>query len=373
MRISPRTTGAMVAVAITALAGCASGAGTSDNNARSTADVDVGDASAVTPVSDDVLAAAEREGSLLVYGNPNDEQMQPVIQAFEAANPGIKVRFLSLGGPSTFQRYESEKATGQATADLIIESDGRLWRDFVDSGEVEEYRDPNLDNLPEYADLLPGVAAVSMDPLVALFNDALIPDDQQPTSLEELAEISEQYEGKITTYDVESSLGYAGTYAYTSEQGEDGWAVLEKLGPNTVSEDNAGTMVTKILQGAYVGAFHMSGAVRALSATDQGEVLTFRYLTDDTPLVPRGMAITSAAAAPNAAKVFYNWLLSVDGQGATCEGGFTPYRNGVECAYGVPAIIAEVGDDAIMYGNYEPEIVDEQDALMSRFRESFVG
>lgn len=354
------------------LSGC-SGTSESASDAAPRSTVDVGEASAVTPISDDVMAAARQEGKLLIYGNPNDDQMEPVIKAFEAAHPEISVKFLSLGGPSTFQRYQSEAATGSATADIIIENDGRLWRAAVDDGHIVDYTDPNLENLPDYASLLPGVAAMSMEPLVALFNKAIVPPDQQPDTLAGMVELAERFPGKVTTPEPETSLGYAGIYGYIDKTGDEGWETLEALGPHTQPEDNAGTMVTQLLQGAYVASFHMSGAVRALSATEQAEILNFRYLTDDTVLVPRGMAITKAAASPNAAKVFYNWLLSVEGQQVSCKGGFTPYRSGVECSFGVRAIEEEIGADSLIYVDYSAEIIDDQEDLIKRFNSAFNG
>ncbi|WP_133169321.1 ABC transporter substrate-binding protein [Rhodococcus opacus] len=332
---------------------------------------DVGTASKETPVDPAVLEAARGESPLLIYGNANDYQMTPLIDGFEAKNPGLSVQYLSLGGPETFQRYLSEKATGGKTADLIIESNGPLWMDFSNRGEVEDYRDANLENLPSFVDLRPGITAMSMDPLVAVFNKAILPESEQPTSLAGLADMSERLSGKIGTYEIENALGYEGAYAYLNKTGEDGWQTLEKLGPHTKAEASAGAMTTKLTQGAYAVTFNNSGASRTTAVEKNSTILNFRYLTDDTPLVPRAMGITKGASSPNTAKAFYNFALSVDGQTAACAGGFTPFRDGVDCKYGLSAIKATVGEDNLIFGTYDDSLATSHDEIVERWNGLF--
>ena len=80
------------------------------------------------------------------------------------------------------------------------------------------------------------------------------------------------------------------------------------------------------------------GALRALiDTTETGDLLNYRYFADATTLPARGVGVTTAAASPNAAQVLVNYILSEEGQTATCDGGFTPYREGVDCPTGLPA------------------------------------
>jgi iron(III) transport system substrate-binding protein len=323
------------------------------------------------PVPDSVIAAAKTEEPVLVYGNANDEQTRPVIQAFQAKYPGITIKYLSLGGTTTFQRYRSEQATGARTADLIMDNNGSLWSDFVAKGQVLDYRDPNMDSLPKFADLGGGVVAMSEDPVIALFNKKLLPEDKQPTSLAAMADMAAQFKGKIGTYEIENSLGYPSTYAYLEKNGQAGWDVLAKLGANTTPESSAGSMLTKLQQGAYVMTYNISGAVRANAARQFASLLNFRYLTDNTPLIPRGVAITKAGKSPNGAKVFLNYLLSAEGQAVGCKSGFTPYRDDVECEYGLTAIKAAVGENNVIYGNYEPGLSGHQADIAQRWNVLF--
>ncbi|MEV5504239.1 hypothetical protein AB0M50_53435, partial [Nonomuraea fuscirosea] len=102
-----RTAFLPLALAATLTSACGSPAGDAPA-AEPTATADVGKASAVTPVDDATLKAAQAEGEVLLYTNSEDQQMAPLVKAFEQAFPGIKLRSLTLGNQEMFQRYETE-------------------------------------------------------------------------------------------------------------------------------------------------------------------------------------------------------------------------------------------------------------------------
>ncbi|CAN5489431.1 ABC transporter substrate-binding protein [soil metagenome] len=363
MRTSRIWTASLLAAALT-ISSCGLGAKDSAS--------DSGPATTVKPVTvDDLVAKSKSETKLLIYGNPDEQQWKPVIAAFEAKYPWIDVEALSLGGGETFQRYRSEEATGSDTADILVESDGAAWLDFAAAGQVLNYDEPALEDLPDYAELAPGIFAMSEDPLIALFNKELLPEDQQPTTLAGLAELSADFEGKIGTYEIENALGYMGTHAYIDEQGEEGWKVLEELGPNTKAEASAATVANKVAQGEYAASYFLSGALRKLATGDGSEVLNWRYLTDATSLVPRGIAVTKASNASNSARLFVNFVLSKAGQDATCEGGFTPYRTDVDCEFGLSSIEEAVGKDMVIIPTYDTSLLTDQEAFRSRWNEAF--
>ena len=361
-----------------ALTGVACGGGSGDGLSSTTTDApadtttDGGTATGAGDVDQAIVEASRSEGSLLVYGNPNDDQFAPLLDAFRAAYPWIDVEALSLSGPEVFQRYLSEEATGTRTADVIVNNEAPGWLDMVERGQVVDYEEPALAGLPDYARLAPGVVSMSFDPVIAIFNNALLPEDQQPTTLAELAAMAGDLDGRIGTYDIDSATGFAATWYYLQAAGDAGWDVLDDLGAHTSAESSGGTLASKLTQGQYEAVFFMSGAARALAEGDaSSRVANWAYLTDATPLLPRGVGVTTAAESPNAAKLFVNFLLSVDGQQAGCAGGFTPYRDGVDCEYDLASIEDAVGADNVIIGSYDPAMVDERAALIDRWNTAF--
>ncbi|MFJ8785256.1 MULTISPECIES: ABC transporter substrate-binding protein [unclassified Streptomyces] len=362
---------ALAAACAVVLTACGSSAGTS-GSATPTASVDVGKASPVTPLDAAVTARAKKQGSVLLYTNADAQQTAPITKAFEAKYPGIKLRVLNMNDAQTFQRYATETATGVRTADVVMATDSVGMLDFVRKGNVLDYTDPNLKNLPGYAQLAPGVVAVSEDPLVAVYNTALIPKKKQPKDLASLARLSTSIKGKVGTTDISNPQSFGAVSSYVSQQGDAGWKNLQALGPNTKVESGNGNLMQKLAQGEYQAAYFVSGSVRALIEDQKAaKILNYTYLKDATPLLPRAVAVTKKAASPDAAKLFVNFLLSVEGQQAACKGGFTPYRDGVDCAYGLPAVEAVVGADNVVLGGYPKDIVKNKATIVERWKKAY--
>jgi iron(III) transport system substrate-binding protein len=370
MRISPFGACAVTAACAVTLAACGTSPG-GGAPAGATSRVDVGRASAVTPVDAATLARARKQGSVLLYTNADEQQMKPISQAFTAKYPYLKLRVLNMNDAQTFQRYATETATGARTADVVMGSDAVGMLNFADQGNVLDYTDPNVANLPAYARLAPGVTAMSEDPVVAVYNTALIPKDKQPKDVTALAKLSDSLKGKIATTDISNPTSFGAVAGYLGRHGEAGWKNIEELGANSGVESGTGNLMQKLAQGQYQASYFVAGTVRALITGDTAKVLGYTYLTDGTPLLPRGLAITRKAGSPDAAKVFVNFLLSVQGQEAACKGGFTPYRDGVACAYGVPAIKKAVGAKNLILGGYPDGIVKDKPVIETRWKKAY--
>jgi iron(III) transport system substrate-binding protein len=370
-----RTLGAAaVTLLLSLVAGCGFGSDSATTTSTTTTSSGSGDrGDAPDPIDiEAVIEASREETRLVVYGNPSVDQWEPVLAAFNEKYPWIEVETFDLGGAEAFQRYLSEQATGSATADVIVNTDGVGWLDMIERGQVVDYVDPELDDLPGFAVAAPGVFAMSVDPLIGVFNTEALPLDEQPATLAELAEMAPELDGKIGTIEVENGQAGLGTFGFVDARGDAAWEVLEDLGPHTGVETGTGTLQGTLTSGEYVASFFASGSLRALiDTTETGDVLNYRYFEDATTLPTRGVAVTTAAEAPNAARVLINFLLSEDGQTALCDGGFTPYREGVDCDQGLQAIQEAVGDDNALVVGYPDELVTDQDALRTRWNEAF--
>ncbi|MFH8533514.1 ABC transporter substrate-binding protein [Streptomyces tendae] len=362
---------ALAAACAVVLTACGASPSTG-GSATPTASVDVGKASSVTPLDEATTARAEKQGSVLLYTNADADQMAPITKAFEAKYPAIDLRVLNMNDAQTFQRYATETATGVRTADVVMATDSVGMLDFVAKGHVLDYTDPNLENLPAYARLAPGVVAVSEDPMVAVYNTALIPKDKQPKNLASLAKLAASAKGKVGTTDISNPQSFGGVSSYVTENGDAGWKHLEALGPNTKVESSNGNLMQKLAQGEYQATYFVAGNVRALiEGKEAAKILDYTYLTDGTPLLPRAVAVTKKAKSPDAAKLLVNFLLSVEGQEAACDGGFTPYRDGVDCAYGLPAVEAVVGADHLILGGYPKDIVRNKTTIVERWKKAY--
>ncbi|WP_327579056.1 ABC transporter substrate-binding protein [Streptomyces sp. NBC_00145] len=355
------------------LAGCGSGDAGGNGSAGQSPSSATNDVSApLTPVDAKLLAAAEKEGSLLIYGEANDNAMKPVVDAFEDQYPKIKAKYLSLHETENFQRYLTESATGGRTADVILSTNKTGFLDLVKRREIADYSPPSAAGLPDYATLAPGVYAMEENPVVAVFNKALLPESKQPSTLAGLADMADTLKGKIVTYDAgNGGFGYEANEAYLSHAGEDGWSTLTQLGKSTRVEDGAATMFTKLAQGEYAASYFLSGVTRQYITGGTAQVLNYKYLTDGTPFIPRGVGITTGAKSPSAAKVFANFLLSARGQSAACKGGFTPYRDGVNCPVSVAKLKAQLGAENINMVTWDSTAGSSRADITRRWKAAF--
>jgi iron(III) transport system substrate-binding protein len=373
------TATALTLAAALAAAGCGSSSDDASNGDTGAAPAATGAATtaspaagSATPVAADIAAAAKKEGSIVLYTNADDEQIAPLVKAFNKTNPDIKVKSLSLGSNEVFQRYLSESATGTPSADVLLASNAVNWQDLVDKGKIDDYEDPNVAHLPEYARLAKGVTAMSEDPSITVYNKALIPEGKQPATLAELAKMAGSLKGKIGTVDIGVPLQLETNAAYVAKAGDAGWQTLGQLGKAAKVESSTGSLVTKLAQGQYAAAFFTSGAVRALITGDAAKLVDWKYMTDATVVIPRAIAVTHDAKSPDAAKVFQNWVLSAEGQQAECQAGFTPFRDDVDCPVGLSSVDKALGGPGkAIVETYDGSLAGSRDDVTSRWKAAF--
>ncbi|GAC84843.1 hypothetical protein GP2_026_00800 [Gordonia paraffinivorans NBRC 108238] len=84
---------------------------------------------------DEVVAAAEREGSVHLYSTQHPDNLQKLKAAFESAYPGITLEFTRGTDVEINPRVEAENRTGRGIADVHMSSDFAWITRAADSGE----------------------------------------------------------------------------------------------------------------------------------------------------------------------------------------------------------------------------------------------
>ncbi len=293
-------------------------------------------------------------GTLTIYSNTDQENWEPVFRDFQKKYPWVtNISANNLDSDEVFQRVLSEQATGSSPADILVSNAAQAWAEYgEDPSRLMSYSSPELAKLPAYAQLMPNVYAMSMDPMTIAYNTALVPE--APTGLASLAAIVEKdpakYQDKITTRDVNGAFGFTVSNVFTQAK-PDSWATLEKLLPLARPETSSGTQTEKILAGEYLVGFFISGAPAYPVVDNSGGLFQVTFLDDGTVTLPRGIGITPQAPHANTAKLFLDFVLSSEGQRAVAEGGLTSYRDDVPAAPGLHTyqeIVDKVGEQNII-------------------------
>ncbi|MFI5030470.1 MAG: ABC transporter substrate-binding protein [Reyranellales bacterium] len=256
--------------------------------------------------SKDVIAAAEKEGSLTYYTANFAEVEQEVIKAFNKRFPKIKVAMVRAPGGQLIQRIKTEAAAGKLAADVVNHSDRGLMLELVDL--FQDYSPPNAaDYRPDalvHPKLWPGV---TLGWAIA-YNTELVKNP--PKTWMDLTK--DEYKGKKIGQVVGPSGGTTWTRIMFERQvlGEDYWkrnAALEiALYPSGAPTSDAlvrgeisiapllyNIIYTKIVEGAPAEAI---------------------FAPEGVPIIPYADGITKTSKSPNAAKLFMNWRLSKEGQ-----------------------------------------------------------
>src|SRR6478735_4041650 len=321
--------------------------------------------------ADEVIEASKDEGGeLTIYSNTSEENWAPIFRDFQKKFPWVEdVSANDLDSDEVFQRVLAEQATGSSPVDLIVSNAAVAWADFAErEGTLQDYDSPELGELPDFAELLPNVYAMSTDPQTIAYNTELMPE--APTGIASLADIAEAnkdvLQDKITVRDPESSFGFTVTRNFTEANG---WDDLERVLPFTRAETSSGTQMEKILSGEYLAGFFVSGGP-AFPVVDDSQCLDeVVYPEDGTTVLPRGIGIAADSPHPATSKLFIDFLLSEEGQYAVAEGGLSSYREGVEGPglHTYQEVVDAVGEDKVLFAPYEAVPKDEVDAWLDKF------
>jgi iron(III) transport system substrate-binding protein len=317
-------------------------------------------------------ASKDEGGELTIYSNTAEENWAPIFRDFQKKYPWVKkLSANDLDSDEVFQKVLSEQSTGSSPVDMMVSNASTAWATFAERPDtLMEYESPELAELPDFAQLLPNVYAMSADPMTIAYNTALM--EKAPTGIKSLADIAEAdpgtYDGKITVRDPESSFGFTVTRAFT-EANPDGWSDLERLLPMTKPETSSGTQLEKLVSGEYLAGFFISGGPAFPVVEDSDGLVDVVYPEDGTTVLPRGIGIASDAPHPATAKLFLDFVLSDEGQRAVAEGGLSSYREGIEGPglHTYQELVDEVGEDKVIFAEYEKVSDAEVDEFLNRF------
>lgn len=320
----------------------------------------------------------EKDG-LLVYSIMSEKNWAPVLEGFKAKYPWIEVSTADLGAYEVFERYYTESAGKARTGDMIITAAPDGWVKFVQKGEVQPYVSVEDANIPELGKIDKGVYAVSTDPMVFVWNKALLPEP--PKTMAELVSMIEaepdKFAGKLVSYDAAGEgFGYGLNWYYTKAKGDEGWKTLEVIGstkPTILT--SGGKMIDAVLSGEAILGYFVSNITVQPRLAEAGQLLDYAFVPDAQLVVVRGMAVTKNAASPNSAKLLLDYILSSEGQLAFSKGGLTAYR--ADVADQSPLHLAQVskavgGDQNLIFSRPEADIADQakHDEFIARWQKA---
>jgi iron(III) transport system substrate-binding protein len=296
-----------------------------------------------------VVAAAAKEGKVVVYSTTDSVAAQPLLREFRARYPGIEVEYDDMNSTELYNRFVSEAAAGAGTADLLWSSSMDLQIKLVSDGYASEYASPAAPRLPPWAIWRNQAYGTTFEPIGFAYNKRLLKPEEVPQSHADLARAVRanpgRWGGKLCSYDPErSGLGFllitqdaAADSGFSSTLGAYGLA-------QTKVYTSTGAMLEKIISGEHLLGFNMIGSY-VLAKAKKDPNVGFVTPKDYTLVMSRIAILPKAARHPNAGRLFLDFVLSQAGQEVIArKADLFAIRAGVTGEFTAAQLQSQLGD-----------------------------
>jgi iron(III) transport system substrate-binding protein len=266
----------------------------------------------------DTIAAAKKEGKVVIYSTTDTAAATPLINDFKALYPGISVEYNDMNSTEVYNRFISEHAAGGGSADLLWSSSMDLQVKLVSDGLAMSYASPEIANLPTWAVWKNEAFGTTYEPISIVYNKRLLTGDEVPQSHEDMMRVfsqkADKLKGKVTTYDIEKSgVGFM-LITQDSKHNPKFWDFVKALGAvGPRFQSSSGTMMERISSGENVLGYNIFMSYATLRAKKDPSIGIVNP-KDYTLVMSRVMFASKTAKNPNAAKLWLDYILSKRGQ-----------------------------------------------------------
>ncbi len=307
----------------------------------------------------------EPERDLIVYG-PFHNTFFNILRSFRRKYPeyDINLTYYAAHPTPTIDKIKLEVEAGHPTADVVMLPHYTTLT-LKEKGYLKPYFADESDAYPsEFRDKDGFWSAIAVEPTEAVYNPRIIKPDNLPTSLAELA--NPELEGKVAIQSVMDRSEGMFSYYYLATLlkilGEKRWTELMR---NFIQSVKPKSFPCYHNLHKYVarGDFGIGLPLPVIKIGWSVNTLNLKDLPSLSSL--RSIAMLEKGAHPNAAKLFYDYLLSEDWQtkmGNEVE-GLIPSRPGIKMKYNAQFR----SDDMIFFPTEED--VRGADAFLEKFKE----
>lgn len=296
----------------------------------------------------DIVAAADREGTVVFYSSLVPATLEPLINAFQAKYPKIQVQNVRNIEAVLIPKIQQEQSVNAAGADLVSVNILDFYDDQAAKGQLLPAVGPNVAKYP--ADSMhKGIAPIiSGFPMGFAYNSDLV--KEPPKSYADF--LRPEFKGSIGTILARASPAVTFWYDWLRKTNPEYWEKLAKqdpkLFPSTIP-------MTQAVAAGEIKAtiFANPGGVKLLA--DQGAPV--KFILPEIPEVYGSIypvAILKNAKNPNAAQVFTDFLMSEEGQVFLNGNGM-----GISHLAGVPGSLSGVKVFSFYAHGYSPERIKE--------------
>jgi iron(III) transport system substrate-binding protein len=302
-----------------------------------------------------LIAAAKKEGEVMVYHSTQSEDLKPVFDAF-TKKYGIAVKEWRSSSENIVQRVIGETRGGKLTVDLIENN----------SPEQEALRRENMLRRMEsrhFADLRPGTlsshqqyATSTLDIFVQAYNTEKVKREEVPKSFEDL--LDPRWKGRLGI-EAEDQAWFGTLLGLMGE--EKGTRLFrDVVDKNGVSVRKGHTLLATLVASGEIPMALTVYNYKPPQLKAKGAAIDWVVLQ---PAVAQlhAVAVHAKAPHPNAAALLFDFFLG-EGQPLLAARNFVPSNRKVASPYG----------DMPVKGIDPSEALDKQDAWLKRYQDVFI-
>lgn len=330
-----------------------------------------------------ILKEANREGTVVVYGQAEPTTQKGLQDGFKKAYPGITLEYTGMGGSQIPPKLSAERRAGLFTTDLVIMGTTTALSGLRQYGQpiqpllvLPEVKDPKywfggkLD-FSDKAEVFNLVMVINFSPRVGINTNLVKPDE-----INSYWDITKpKWKGKIISHDPrEAGTGLANaTFWYAHP--ELGMDFIKAFAANQpmLSADRR-LIVEYLARGKYAIAIGPAEAFIQEFA-NLGMPLSWTKMLKEGAYTSAGWgSIVALKNAPhaNARTVFLNWLLGKEGQTIFAStAGYASRRVDVSKEWLQPWAIPD--PNTYYQPNYKEEFVNMKDEIVPKMVEIFRG
>ena len=272
--------------------------------------------------------AAKKERTVVIYGAGNVEDWQKLNSAFEKKYPYLKINLFRGNWEKVRNRVMTEGRAGSYFVD-VLQIDGVNGWVLKEEGYLQSHKSAETEAFPEAFRDPSGMLPCCLDTLTNVigFNNRLVNKKDAPKSYQDL--LDARWKDKLGM-DADEGEWFAGLITvWGKEKTVDYFKSLMKQNP---SLRRGHTLLANLTgAGEFPVAVNLFG-YRVMEMKAKGETID---LVKADPLMVRPAHLTLARRAPhpNAAKLYIDFALSLEGQQIMASSGRTVVRPGVKPKY----------------------------------------
>ena len=258
----------------------------------------------------DLYEAARKEKAFTWYtAHYDSESAAAVCGGFEKKYPGIKCNYVRTTAQVAYQRLAQDQKAGLALASLIGSTDQGHNDKMKEDGWLMKYRPRSLGELIDafmpFNDPDDFFFATAAGLVVITYNTTVVPEAQAPKKWTDL--LDPRWKGKLSIGHPGFS-GYVGTWVVQMRKLY-GWDYFKKMELNKprIGRSINDTVTMLNAKESWVAA---GPTGTTLISRDKGNPLAVVYPEDGSILMVSATGILKNAPAPNAAKLFMEYLFS---------------------------------------------------------------